>query len=224
MKYFENFPKIRYTFDKNTINVNLVTNILARSTFLKDIVNNVDVSYEYLIQDTDTPEVIAHKAYGDAYRNWIILMFNNIINPYYDWPMKPEVLDNFIINKYNQTIDEAKSTIHHYEQTLRKITTTQGVTLSDITETTTIGEYEINYTTGAITARALPSTADTSLSVGTDVVTYDSYVLTIIKTNKAVSNYTYELEENEKRRKIKILDPRYIQRVENEFREIMSNG
>ena len=224
MKYFENFPAIRYTFDKNTINVNLVTNILARSTFLKDITNNIDVSYEYQIQETDTPEVIAHKAYGDAYRSWIVLLFNNILNPYYDWPMKSPVLDEYIQNKYGQTLDQAKDTIHHYEQELRKVTTSQGLTTSDITETYVIGEYELNYTTNAVTARALPTVADTSLYVSTDTINYETSVLTITTVNKAVSNYTYELEENEKRRNIRILDPRYVQRVENEFKEIMSNG
>ena len=82
MKYFESFPGTIYTFDKNTLNNQLVTNILARSTFLKEIANNSSVSYEYDVKETDTPEIIAYKIYGDANRSWIILLFNQIINPY----------------------------------------------------------------------------------------------------------------------------------------------
>ena len=116
MKYFESFPGTIYTFDKNTLNNQLVTNILARSTFLKEIANNSSVSYEYDVKETDTPEIIAYKIYGDANRSWIILLFNQIINPYYDFPLKNDALETFIQQKYNQTINEALTTIHHYEK------------------------------------------------------------------------------------------------------------
>ena len=224
MKYFESFPRIIYTLDKNVENQQVLTNILARSTFLREVANNSSVAYEYNVTDEDTPEVIAHKLYGDAYRSWIVLLFNQIINPYYDWPMKNEVLDNYIFNKYGQTVDQARSTIHHYEKSVRKVSTYQGVTLSDETTVSEIGEYDINFSTGVITAAALPTTADTSVSVNTETLNYTTYILTITTTYKAVSNYTYEFEENEKRRKIKLLDNLYVQRVEDEFRELMRNG
>lgn len=224
MKYFESFPRIIYTLDKNVENQQVLTNILARSTFLREVANNSSVAYEYNVTDEDTPEVIAHKLYGDAYRSWIVLLFNQIINPYYDWPMKNEVLDNYIFNKYGQTVDQARSTIHHYEKSVRKVSTYQGVTLSDETTVSEIGEYDINFSTGVITAAALPTTADTSVSVSTETLNYTTYILTITTTYKAVSNYTYEFEENEKRRKIKLLDNLYVQRVEDEFRELMRNG
>lgn len=224
MKYFENFPSLVYTFDKNTVNIQAVTDILARSTFLKDIVNNVDLSYAYEVKEEDTPEIIAYKAYGDAYRSWIILLFNNIINPYYDWPMKGRVLETYILNKYGQDVDQARSTIHHYEQEIKKVSSNQGVILNTTIEVSQISEYELNFTTGQIVPRTLPGVADTSLVVSTETTVYDSYTLTVTTTNKAVSNYTYEFNENEKRRQIKILDKKYVQRVETEFREIMSNG
>ena len=224
MKYFESFPSLPYTFDKNTVNVQAVTNILARTTFLKDIVNNVDVSYAYQVKEEDTPEVIAYKAYVDAYRSWIILLFNNIINPYYDWPMKNVVLETYIMNKYGQDTNDARNTIHHYEQEIKKVATYQGVMLETDIETSQISEYEFNFVNNQLTPRTLPETADTSLVISTDTIEYDTYTLTITTTNKAVSNYTYEFEENEKRRQIKILDKKYVSRVESEFREIMRNG
>jgi hypothetical protein len=133
-------------------------------------------------------------------------------------------LENYILNKYGQDVDAARSTIHHYEQKIDKVSSYQGTILNSSTETSHISEYELNFSTGALTPRTLPGVADTSLVVSTDITDYGSYVLTVTTTNKAVSNYTYEFEENEKRRKIRILDKKYIQRVESEFREIMSNG
>lgn len=222
MKYFESFPKIVYTFDKNVINQQVVTNLLARSTFLREIKENSDVAYEYILKDTDTPEVIAHKIYGDAYRSWIVLLFNNIMNPHYDWPLKSDQLDSYIENKYNQTITQSKSTIHHYEKSLNKKATYNGVTLFEETVVNRVGEYEVNFSDNSITPTTLPATADTSLVVSTETVDYTTYVLTLTTSHKAVSNYQYEFDLNEEKRRIKILDSKYVERVETEFEQLMS--
>ena len=224
MKYFESFPLTRFTLDTNNFSPQLVTNILARSTFLREIANNTSIAYEYSIKESDTPEILAHKVYGDAYRNWIILLFNNIINPFYDWPLKTDALNNYILEKYNQDIDAARTTIHHYEKETTKKSVYNGLLIDEQVDTQIISEYQLNYTTGVITPTALPSTADTSIAVSTEIVTYPTYTLTIDIVHKAVSNYTYEFNENEKRRKIKLLDEKYVQRVEDEFRNLMLNG
>jgi len=226
MKYFESFPKTLYTFDKNTINVNAVTNIFARNTFLRDVANNVELSYEYLIVDEDTPDTLAYKVYGNSYRSWIILLFNNIFNPNYDWPLKTAVLDQFIENKYSMSIQQAKSTLHHYEKETKRVAAFQGVILNETTESSRISEYSVDYTTNSIASQtvSLPTDADSSLTISSQVVTYPTYTVTITVKNKAVSIYTFEQEENEKKRKIRLLDPRYVDRVEREFRQLMSNG
>lgn len=223
MKYFENFPKLVYTFDKNTENKQLVVDILARSNFLREVANNTNIAYEYQIQDSDTPEIIAHKIYGDPYRNWIILLFNQILNPFYDWPMKNEVLDSFIINKYGTTLDQAKSTIHHYEKEVKEIAVFNGVVLEENIKTYIISNFDYNENTSTLTQNALPNTADTSLVVSTETFNYNTYILTVVTTHRAVSNYTYEFNENEKRRTIKLLQDFYVTRVEDEFKEIMRN-
>lgn len=224
MKYFESFPKTLYTFNKNTINVNAVTNILARTTFLRDVADNVDLSYEYLIRDEDTPDIIAHKAYGDPYRSWIILLFNNILNPNYDWPLKSDALDSYIANKYSMTVQESKDTIHHYEKEVTTTSTYQDLVVNTTVDVTQIGEYSVNFRSNLLLPQTLPTTADTSLVISTETSSFENYLLTIVTRNKAVSIYTFEFEENEKKRAIRILDPQYVARVEAEFRDLMANG
>jgi len=225
MKYFETFPLISFKLDTDSnFNQQLVTNILARSTFLREIANNTSIAYEYSIKDSDTPEILAHKVYGDPYRNWIILLFNNIINPYYDWPLKNSALENYIVQKYNQTITEATSTIHHYEKQITKKSIYNGLLISTEVTNQILTEYELNHTTNAITPTPLPSVADTSISISSETVTYPTYTLTIDVIHKAISNYTHEFNENEKKRAIKLLDEKYVQRVEDEFRNLMTNG
>jgi len=224
MKYFESFPQTSYTLDTNTLSAQLVTNILARSTFLREIANNTSIAYEYSVKDTDTPEIVAHKIYGDPYRNWIILLFNQIINPFYDWPIKNDALEEFIYKKYGQNVDAARAAIHHYEKEVTKKTLYGGIVIDTKVTTTTISEYELNYSTEQIVPRALPTVADTSVAVESKTITYPEYTLIMDTVHKAVSNYTYELELNESKRAIKILDEKYVQRVEDEFRNLMTNG
>lgn len=225
MKYFESFPKLIYSLDDNNLNRQAVTDIFARSNFLREIANNVDIAYDYIVKDSDTPEIIAHKIYGDPYRSWIILLFNQIVNPYYDWPMKNEVLDSYITNKYGTTTDVARNTIHHYEKEVEQVKTYSGVVLESNTQTFIISTYDYNQNTGALIENSLPeSPSDAPVVVSTETFNYNSYILTITTTNKAISNYDYEFNENEKRRKIRLLEDFYVRRVEQEFKEIMKNG
>lgn len=224
MKYFESFPGTIYTFDKNTLNNQLVTNILARSTFLKEIANNSSVSYEYEVKETDTPEIIAYKIYGDANRSWIILLFNQIINPYYDFPLKNDALETFIQQKYNQTTNEALTTIHHYEKEVTKETFYGQLLIDKSTQTYSIGEFDVDYSDNSIIPNTLPGTADTSLPISTETVVFTEYTLKITTIHKAISNYTNELNINDAKRSIKILESVYVQRVEDEFRSLMADG
>jgi hypothetical protein len=221
MKYFENFPRTIYTFNKNTLNQQAVTNILARSTFLRSIKDNVDIAYDYTVKDTDNPEIIAHKIYGDPYRSWIVLLFNNIYNPNYDWPLKLDALESYISNKYNQTINQAKTTIHHYEKVINKKITYNGSLLFEEESSNRITEWTVNFSNNSLMMSTVPTTADTSVIVSTDVVDYTTYILTITTSHKAVSNYQYEFDLNEEKRRIKILDAKYVQRVETEFEQLM---
>jgi hypothetical protein len=225
MKYFESFPKLLYTFDKNTINVNAVTDILARNTFLRDILDNVNLSYEYIIKDSDTPDVLASKVYGDPYRSWVILLFNNILNPNYDWPLKDFALNKYIESKYGISVQEAKSIVHHYEKETTTTSVFNGVILNETKESSIISEYEVDYATNELTPQvSLPTEADSSLTIESKTATYPDYVLSVVTKNKAVSIYTFEFEENEKKRTIRLLDPVYIDRVEREFRALMNDG
>lgn len=224
MKYFESFPGTIYTFDKNTVNQQVVTNILARSSFLREIANNTSIAYEYSVKETDTPEIIAHKVYGDAYRSWIILLFNQIINPYYDFPLTTDALNAYVQSKYNQTIDEALLTIHHYEKEITKESFYNGLLIDQSVETHVIGEFDVDYSDNSIVPGTLPGTADSSLTVSTETITFPTYTLKITTVNKAISNYTNEVNINEAKRNIRILDAKYVQRVEDEFRSLMSNG
>ena len=100
-KYFNFFPKTYYTENNQIDSQEFVTNIIARYAFENKLKENTSVYYEYSIKDSDTPEIIAHKFYGNSERHWIILMFNEIFDTQYDWPLNSNNLNNYIDKKYS---------------------------------------------------------------------------------------------------------------------------
>lgn len=66
---------------------------------------------EYLIKDWESPENIAYKLYGSCEYVWVILLCNDIINPFTDWLLTNEELEELIAQKYG---DKANA-VHHYE-------------------------------------------------------------------------------------------------------------
>ena len=55
-----------------------------------------EITDYYDVQDGDTPSILAYQVYGDANKHWVILLFNNIINPYYDWPLGRQAFFAFV--------------------------------------------------------------------------------------------------------------------------------
>ncbi len=99
-KYFNFYPKTFYTSNNKTSGLEAVTNIIARFGFEKKLKENSSAFYKYSVKDSDTPEIIADKFYDNSERHWIVLLFNDIIDPQYDWPLKNDTLIEFIDTKY----------------------------------------------------------------------------------------------------------------------------
>jgi len=91
-KYFNYFPKTVYSTANNLTQTDIVTNITSRFGFEQSLRENTSAYYKYSIQDGDTPEIIASKFYGDPEKHWMVLAYNNIIDPQWDWPMEYNTL------------------------------------------------------------------------------------------------------------------------------------
>lgn len=234
MKYFETFNKILYNLDNNQFDVRVATNILQRSAFLREIVENTAISYEYQVKDSDTPEIIAHKLYGDSNRHWIILLFNKLLNPYYDFPMKQEQFNKYLQNKYGYNIYTAQNQLHHYEKQILKEFYEYGVLKYSNTEKiTALENKKINYDTGEVSYINNPNTESPyPLPTVGSPVTIESFTksfgsgnyVNVTTTLVYVSIYDYEFNLNEDRRTIRLLDKSYINTVETEFKALMLNG
>lgn len=206
MKYFNSLPKVRYTNDSNVSTI--YTNLLARASVIPSMLNNALNFYDYDIQDGDTPEIVAYKYYGDTYRYWVVLYINQMNDPHWDWPLDTNNFEKFVTKKYN-TILQAQAELHHFEKVVTKTSRTTG-TDSDITttvETTIITQddlLEIQPIAGQVIT-----------------YTFDTETVDVITKPRPVSNYLYEIELNESKRSIKLLNKSFIDQFEKEFTELM---
>ena len=200
MQYFDSLPKIVHINEFGVSKV--MTNIMARVSIIPQILNNPAIYYEYNIQDGDTPEIIAHKYYGDSYRYWLVLFANQLMDPQWDWPLSGNELSAYLVKKYGENYN-TYSEIHHYEKIITQfdygtnITTTNKVTVSE-----------------DIYNAIVPQTNYFSLPTGDVSIAVDK---------SAVSVYDYENDLNEQKRNIKILNAAYVNKVEEEFKKLMVN-
>ncbi len=85
MGYFNFLPNTGYRDDVG--NLVLVKNILTRTKILDIIKETQSTALDYTIKDEERPETIAHRIYGRSDYHWLVLMFNEILDPYFSWPL-----------------------------------------------------------------------------------------------------------------------------------------
>lgn len=94
--YFDKFPILQYLdrFGTKTKS-KLVTDILRRVKI--NTVGKEESSFyiDYEVREGDTPENISHRLYDTSDYFWVVLLVNEALNPYYDFPLDPNSLENY---------------------------------------------------------------------------------------------------------------------------------
>jgi hypothetical protein len=101
--FFNKFPTLTYA---NTTAVNL----LARVNMDKISLQNKSVFYEYAVPDGTRPDNLSYNYYDNSDYVWLINLANQIIDPYYDFPLSYDDLNSLIIQQYG-SISTAQQTI-----------------------------------------------------------------------------------------------------------------
>ncbi len=172
--YFSEFPVILYDSKE-------VTNLLRRVAIRSKVKTNVMFFDTYDVKEGETPEIIADKLYNDPQLHWIVLMLNNIVDRYHEWPMSGNQFLDYVNEKYlDSEGDPNPSGVHH---------------------------YEIEQSSGDTTVK---------INIGTDNTDYSSAT--------PITNYEYEEEEQNKKRQIRLLDPKFVNDFVDEFKELMQES
>lgn len=198
--YFSYFPKTDHDLTNIGQTVSL-TNILRRFKIPSSVSERTDVYYEYDIQDGDRPDTVAEKYYGNSNYSWLVLHFTDKKDVHFDWPLSTYDFEQYINGKYG-SISAAQAEIHEYRIYLSKNKNGQ--------------------TVPATSEVLIDGTVLHERVVVVDQATYNATASNYQKA--AVSKYDYEVELNDAKRSIKLLDKRYLSQVRDEVEDILRNG
>lgn len=164
--------------------------MLLKSAILKNLLDQISVYYNYLVPEGYRPDMVANEEYGDSNYDWVVYMSNDIVDPYYDWPLDPASFNQYLEAKYSTDIYTLQSQIKHYKYT--------GYSNEDPNQVALI-----DWTMTPETHSILASANAESVSGWSPVYTYD-----------------YEDELNDKKRSIKLISKVYLSQIDRELQTI----
>jgi len=106
--YFKYFDEIDYEVDGYAKTaVDLMRAVLPDNIDLGDFY----IFQKYVVSSGERPENVAYTLYQNPNHYWVLLVLNNVVNPYLDWPMSDEEVQAYAIKKYGA---DAIYDVHHY--------------------------------------------------------------------------------------------------------------
>jgi len=212
-KYFNFFPKTVYSTANNLTQTELVTNITSRFGFEQSLKTNSAVFYKYSIQDGDTPEIIASKFYGDPEKHWIVLSYNDIIDPQWDWPLDYNTFIKFVDKKYSA--NGAANTPSQSGVVWAMSDNNVNAYYKVVTKTSSAG--------GELVEK-LQIDANTYATLQTDDTVYNliNGIVRVVITKEKQSFFEYEEETNETKRQINLLKKEFVPELDKEFRRVIN--
>ena len=195
--YFRNLPSFEYvnrTKDGQFIsNYTEVKNFFKKGKIRDDLFQDLTVFEKYNIKGDDRPDNVAFELYGDPTLDWVVLLANNIVNVHNEWPLPQVSFEKYILDKYGslEKLDE----IHHYES--NEVKDTQGV---------------------IIFPKGVRVSAAQSVSYHEPMTDEQ---ITVNPISRAVTNYQYEEDVNNKKRRIFLIKSIYLNVVFDDMEEMM---
>lgn len=213
MSYFRELPDILYQSNLlhkvSSQEYIRIKNIFRRVKIQDWIQDNVQFFNKYTIRDGERPDTMAERLYGSSDRDWIIILTAGITNIRNDWPLSNYDLYRYVEAKYGTDLNA----VHHYETI--EVRDNKGRLILPAGQ-----RVDQNFT--------IPTPYDASATnfyVGvrpqSDNIDYRS-VNSDINPVTGVSNYEYETQLNESKRRIEVMKPIYLQQFLNDMRELMN--
>ena len=120
-EFFSNYPRIAYDISgsNSTVpNYTVAVNLMIRNKLKDTVEDDVTIYYPYVVPEGMRPDVLSYQYYGDTIYTWTIFLVNNIVDPYWEWPLSYKDFREYISDKYG-SVETAQGQIHHYEYTAR---------------------------------------------------------------------------------------------------------
>ena len=114
MSYFNNLPDVYVrtsSYRKDNVDPYTLAKNIFRRIKIREELDDVILGFsQYTIKNNQRPDEVAGEVYGDMGMDWIVLICNNIINLYEEWPMSEDELERYIDSEYEEDADS----VHHW--------------------------------------------------------------------------------------------------------------
>ena len=114
--YFRRLPNLDYPSLLKTRKSNLdfvqTKNLFRRAKVREDLFADFMQFDKYKIVGDERPDNVAEKVYNNSDLDWVVLMANNIIDVYNEWPLTQIQFNEYVNNKYKP---QELVSIHHHE-------------------------------------------------------------------------------------------------------------
>jgi len=192
--YFTHFPVISY----NGTNVRDVT---RRTNFISSVLSNPYVFLPYTVKEGEKPEDIAYNYYGTVEATWLVLMANNIVDSYTQWPMTYETFSDFLISKYSEVCGLSGFDV---------VAWTQNETILD----NIVYYYRVTETGKEI--KVSPDTFPYVYDEEQNIIGRD-----VLLGWTPLRIYDFENIINENKREILVVEQRYYEQINNDFKRLV---
>ena len=113
-KYFSHLPNVYVrtsSYRKSNVDpFTLAKNIFRRIKIREELDDVILGFQQYTVKNNQRPDEVALDAYGDMKLDWVVLLCNNVINLYDEWPMSEDELERYIDSEYEEEADS----VHHW--------------------------------------------------------------------------------------------------------------
>lgn len=231
-QYFSYFPTVNYDlfFDGQKSEVTDIFRIVKVKNTFKD-----DVTYYtfYDIQDGERPDVVSTKLYGTADYYWTFFMVNDhLVNLHTDWPLSTTDLEHVIDKKYSGdvlTSNQDISTVFSKGSTVQGLLSNARARILD--KDPNLGIIKVEIISGRFTPNEIIRDITTNEFITiTNQIKFRDAVHHFINANDQyvnkntlgavpITNTEHEFNVNDAKAKIKVLRPRYVQVIADQFIE-----
>ena len=214
MAYLKQLPAVVYPSPlshKNSSKDSIVVKNLFRKAKLKNwLSDTVTIFNKSYISDGARPDTVAEDLYGSGDLDYVVVICAGITNITNEWPLSARDLYNYAEDKYG--ISELNA-IHHYET----------IEVRDEKERLIMPAGKIvdgDYQLDGPRKRSL-SAAWKGYQESGEVITYKTETISPII---GISNYEFEIDKNEEKREIDVLDRRYVSLFLQDLKRSLNYG
>ena len=143
-------PELLYNISSKPLDPDFlfVKNIWRRAEVLTEFKSQVTIFNEITVRDGERPEDVATAFYNNPFYNWTVLIANDVVDVYSQWPRSITQLQDFINQKY----DNPQATKHHVTTQVKDAKNNVIVEAGKVVAS----NYQISYYNGSTTVTVTP--------------------------------------------------------------------